>query len=105
MRSIDFTQETKIMKKFLIVSPKVQCKDLQDLDYGKVEYGEKYVGALVTYSCDHGYKLVGDSQRQCEHSGYWSGTKPECIKSKLDEIHRVHMKNLKHAKILPKSSM
>ncbi|NXW71197.1 DAF factor, partial [Hirundo rustica] len=38
-------------------------------------------GSKINYTCDKGYKLVGDSQRICEVSGTrvsWSGDPPAC---------------------------
>ena len=67
---------------------------MPDVDYGKVEYKETYIGSVAIYSCDYGYKLEGNSRRECEHSGYWSGKQPECIKSKLDELYSVHASGL-----------
>lgn len=35
-------------------------------------------GAMVTYVCDVGYVLTGDSTVTCETSGQWSGPGPTC---------------------------
>ena len=36
------------------------------------------VGMVVTYSCDDGLKLTGDTSRECLKSGVWSGSTPVC---------------------------
>ncbi|GBN01312.1 CUB and sushi domain-containing protein 1 [Araneus ventricosus] len=36
------------------------------------------VGTTVTYSCDEGYELFGESSRACLPSGKWSGEIPNC---------------------------
>ncbi|GFT20676.1 CUB and sushi domain-containing protein 3 [Nephila pilipes] len=36
------------------------------------------VGTTVTYSCDEGYELFGESARACLPSGKWSGEIPNC---------------------------
>ena len=64
----------------------VDCGDLQDLEYGKVEHEGTYFGARATYTCDYGYKLMGDYESRCQYDGYWSSKEPKCKKSKLDEL-------------------
>ena len=68
-----------------ILSSKVQCDHLDDLDYGVIKHEGLYVGHKATYTCDYGYKLVGESVRKCLYSGYWSGVAPVCKKSKLND--------------------
>lgn len=34
--------------------------------------------ATVTYSCNDGYVLVGEKERQCGSEGQWSGPLPRC---------------------------
>ena len=34
--------------------------------------------SLVHYTCDDGFRLVGDSSRECLSSGVWSGDIPQC---------------------------
>ncbi|GFX80178.1 CUB and sushi domain-containing protein 1 [Trichonephila clavipes] len=36
------------------------------------------VGTTVTYSCDEGYELFGESARACLPTGKWSGEIPNC---------------------------
>ena len=36
------------------------------------------LGQTVTYSCNTGYNLVGDSTRTCQATGNWSGSAPTC---------------------------
>ncbi|RWS28807.1 CUB and sushi domain-containing protein 3-like protein [Leptotrombidium deliense] len=36
------------------------------------------VGERVSYSCHHGYELVGDEQRVCQNNGDWSNDTPYC---------------------------
>ena len=35
-------------------------------------------GSTVTYSCNRGYTLQGDSRRTCMANGQWSGRTPTC---------------------------
>ena len=38
-----------------------------------IQYGES-----VIYSCNQGYTLKGNSTRDCQESGEWSGQQPIC---------------------------
>ena len=38
--------------------------------------------STATYSCDEGYVLVGQENRTCHYSGFWSGSSPSCLRSK-----------------------
>ena len=37
------------------------------------------VGDAVVYTCNPGYKLVGNQIRRCQSGGKWSGKQPECM--------------------------
>ncbi|XP_046996037.1 sushi, von Willebrand factor type A, EGF and pentraxin domain-containing protein 1 [Schistocerca americana] len=37
------------------------------------------IGSLVKYSCERGYKVVGEALSTCEESGQWSGEVPQCL--------------------------
>ena len=88
-----------------MLSSKVQCDRLDDLDYGVVKHEGVYVGHAATYTCDYGYKLVGESVRKCLYNGYWSGKAPVCKKSKLNEHYCVREKyDLNHAIVFISSS-
>ncbi len=41
-------------------------------------YNLTILDAMVTYSCNRGYSLVGNPKRTCLNSGSWSGSIPEC---------------------------
>ena len=36
------------------------------------------VGQIVTYTCNSGYELMGNSTRTCQSSGQWTGSQPSC---------------------------
>ena len=46
---------------------------------GRVCYSGDSVGSVAVYFCDNGYKLEGDSTRECLSSGHWNGTTPHCV--------------------------
>ena len=35
-------------------------------------------GTVVTYRCNEGFALVGDSYQVCNATGIWTGNKPAC---------------------------
>ena len=53
-------------------------------DPGTPRYGSRSsltvttFGAAVTYTCNTGYILHGDSERRCLDNGQWSGTAVSC---------------------------
>lgn len=41
-------------------------------------YNLTILDAMVSYSCNRGYNLIGNPKRTCLNSGSWSGSVPEC---------------------------
>lgn len=33
---------------------------------------------VITYQCDFGFVMIGESQRTCQGNGQWSGSEPQC---------------------------
>nr|XP_032810005.1 complement decay-accelerating factor transmembrane isoform-like isoform X5 [Petromyzon marinus] len=65
----------------------VDPPDCQPVSCPEIDLTEKLVfqlslqyqyGSRVTYSCEAGFSLIGDSFRDCLESGKWSGSKPIC---------------------------
>lgn len=40
--------------------------------------GAQVTGAVCTFECNLGYKLVGSKERECLHSNEWSGNTTSC---------------------------
>ena len=36
-------------------------------------------GNTCTFSCNHGYELIGSETRTCQSDGTWNGTEAMCI--------------------------
>ena len=58
------------------------CPFLNDINNGKVQdwckqYTRRY-GHSCQYSCNGEYRLKGNSTRECQADGTWSGTEPTC---------------------------
>ncbi|KAH3726549.1 hypothetical protein DPMN_052416 [Dreissena polymorpha] len=58
------------------------CGPLSKPDNGDVvlNAGTKFE-AVANYSCNEGFKLVGDTSRICKNTGTWSGVQPTCAKN------------------------
>ena len=56
----------------------IECPDLDDPSYGKVNVTGNTPGYEAHYKCDYGYELVGEAYRECLYNGYWSGEEPAC---------------------------
>ena len=57
--------------------PSTDCPALDAPDNGRVSYIDDSHGSVATYSCNHGYILLGYINRTC-YGGIWSGYKPFC---------------------------
>ena len=57
------------------------CSPLDDPNFGSVttHYNSTIKLFVAEYSCKDDFTIVGDNQRYCHDSGYWSGKKPYCV--------------------------
>ena len=58
------------------------CGDPTQLANGHREYTNITEGSRITFKCNPGYILSGDTFSVCQSNGQWSNEHPECI-SKL----------------------
>ena len=57
----------------------ISCGSLCNPKNGWVNISVSSVPKLMAnYTCEAGYKLIGDSERVCECIGHWSGDEPHC---------------------------
>ena len=61
----------------LLVSSSASCDPLQILRNGKIHNNGNENGALVSFSCNEGFKLQGLRQIKCVQ-GKWNGSIPTC---------------------------
>jgi CUB/sushi domain-containing protein len=47
---------------------------------GKRSSSNYHAGAVITYTCNDGYKLVGKSKLTCQSDQKWSDPAPRCIR-------------------------
>ncbi|XP_074643429.1 protein lev-9-like [Tubulanus polymorphus] len=61
------------------INPKRRCISLEEIKDGQFEVKPyNRVGAVVTYECNEGFVLVGESKRRCQGDGKWSSSPPSC---------------------------
>lgn len=57
----------------------IKCPTPVDVAHSIKVYNSTFVDAVVTYTCDVGYTLMGgDLTRKCDVTGRWTGVEPNC---------------------------
>lgn len=56
----------------------IQCERPQNPLNGRAIYDSVSYNSLISYECNYGYMLIGDSVRRCERNKMWTGTEPTC---------------------------
>ncbi len=91
------------MKFHVHIFPGDNCDEMELTNpmNGMVTYTNNVIGSIATYSCITGYRLVGDSTRECavvsSSQNSWSGAPPRCI-SKFEHVRACTMLNKCHIK-------
>ncbi|XP_050510786.1 complement factor H isoform X3 [Diabrotica virgifera virgifera] len=60
------------------IKPDRECPEPEQIAYGSVAASGKLFGARATYTCQHGYHVVGLQSRTCQADGQWAGSSPAC---------------------------
>ncbi|KAJ8978205.1 hypothetical protein NQ317_014721 [Molorchus minor] len=55
-----------------------ECPEPEQIAFGTVTASGKLFGSRATYSCQHGYHVVGLQSRTCQADGKWAGSPPAC---------------------------
>ncbi|CAH3128057.1 unnamed protein product [Pocillopora meandrina] len=84
------------------------CTSPGDIEHGRVTFENTKadrttspIGTVARFNCNVGFKLVGNSTRQCQPDGHWSGQRnPICQKSML----KCEQKNLIDGEYQPKKA-
>ena len=61
----------------------VECATLVNPENGDVMVTGQTLGSVATYTCDDGFMLEGNENRECGPDGRWSGEEPICIREAL----------------------
>ena len=56
----------------------IQCDKPENPLNGRAVYDSVSYNSLISYECNYGYMLIGDSVRRCERNKMWTGTEPTC---------------------------
>lgn len=67
----------------MIVFTDRECPDLQQPSLGSVNLSGKTFSSRATYTCPHGYHVVGLQSRLCQADGNWAGTEPACKQNSM----------------------
>ncbi|XP_052257236.1 sushi, von Willebrand factor type A, EGF and pentraxin domain-containing protein 1-like isoform X1 [Dreissena polymorpha] len=67
----------------------VECGVPQSVQQGNTTFNETSFQSFVSYVCDKGYYLVGDSIRVCQRNKSWSGNVPTCELVQCDQPSRI----------------
>lgn len=55
-----------------------ECPELSDPELGRVTVTGRLFGDRASYTCQHGYHVVGLQSRTCQADGQWAGQAPAC---------------------------
>ncbi|KAK9874005.1 hypothetical protein WA026_002356 [Henosepilachna vigintioctopunctata] len=76
------------------IKPDRECPEPGGIQFGSVQSGGKLFGARATYTCQHGYHVVGLQSRTCQADGQWAGNAPACKQN----IYCLSPPNIDHAR-------
>ncbi|XP_076046526.1 sushi, von Willebrand factor type A, EGF and pentraxin domain-containing protein 1-like [Oratosquilla oratoria] len=57
----------------------IECPRPALLDNGQMLGSSIKYKSVLTYTCDHGFRLEGVTSRTCQSNGYWTDDQPECV--------------------------
>ncbi|XP_037959565.1 uncharacterized protein LOC119688947 isoform X2 [Teleopsis dalmanni] len=60
------------------IKPDRECPELAQPTLGLVSVAGRHFGARASYSCPHGFHVVGLQNRICLADGNWAGAEPAC---------------------------
>ena len=55
------------------------CPVLPDPLNGEVNVSSRIISSIASYTCNDGFTLVGEEERECMADGQWSGREPICV--------------------------
>ncbi|XP_045540469.1 uncharacterized protein LOC106717941 [Papilio machaon] len=76
------------------IKPDRECPELEQPEIGKVVVSGRLFGNKATYSCPHGYHVVGLQSRSCQADGKWAGQPPAC----KENIYCLQPPTIEHAR-------
>ena len=61
----------------------IHCGFLDAPDHGIEQSSNDVVDSVMSFSCDHGYRLQGSANRTCTTQGTWDGVEAKCVGQSL----------------------
>ena len=55
------------------------CNTLPAPENGNIDASVRTVGSVATYTCNSEFVINGESERNCQADGTWSGAAPTCL--------------------------
>ncbi|XP_061430277.1 sushi, von Willebrand factor type A, EGF and pentraxin domain-containing protein 1-like [Lethenteron reissneri] len=80
----------------------VKCDTPEEVENGRVSFpSELDYDSIVTYHCNQGFSLIGNTIRRCNEKGVWSDSAPACkeLKSTKDVLQKLSTEEKKCKKI------
>ena len=73
----------------------VSCPAPVNPPFGRVMFNSVTYNSLISYECNYGYMMVGETVRRCDRTKIWTGLQPICrgntIPSALILSHTMHL--------------
>ena len=66
------------ISKICLMSLAADCGSLANPPNGEVKMSGTTFNSTITFSCNDGYHLVGETTRTCQANGSWSGNESTC---------------------------
>jgi Sushi repeat (SCR repeat) len=76
------------------IKPDRECPELTHPAQGTVVMSGRTFGNRASYTCNHGFHVVGLQNRVCQAYGHWSGSEPACKQN----IYCLSPPNIEHAR-------
>lgn len=77
-----------------LVVTAVQCPTPENPKNGKAIFTSFSYNSVVSYECNYGFTLVGESSRRCGADKKWSGQLPSCKGKMKDMVLFSHIRDL-----------
>ena len=65
----------------------VSCPAPVNPPFGRVMFNSVTYNSLISYECNYGYMMVGETVRRCERNKIWTGLQPICRGNTITSSH------------------
>jgi hypothetical protein len=64
----------------------VSCPVPVNPPFGRVMFNSMTYNSLISYECNYGYTIIGETVRRCERNKVWTGLQPICRGNKFEGV-------------------